>query len=104
VGVDESGKRSVAAQFERCHSTYDRAHLPDMADPDLVHSCLSHPLRTGPATGYREKIMTDPKDKDTGWDDGWEDSIDEGEGLEEHLLSKDDEAENQRAHRNHQHD
>ena len=35
--------------------------------------------------------MGDPRDTDTGWDAGWENANDEGEGLSEYLLEAGDE-------------
>ncbi len=33
----------------------------------------------------------DPRQTDTGWDQGWENAVEEGEGLEEYLLEAGDE-------------
>ena len=35
--------------------------------------------------------MSDPRDSDTGWDSGWENADDEGEGLSEFMLAGGDE-------------
>ena len=48
--------------------------------------------------------MSDPRRENTGWDNGWNDAIDEGEGFEEHLLSQDGEYVNQRGYHVHQYD
>ena len=34
--------------------------------------------------------MADPRDENTGWDDGWENAVDEGEGIGEFLMSAGD--------------